>query len=655
LRVSRGSQAEVVRARQAQVANNCLGFGSDMSEAASGGAKRAGLALAALGVVYGDIGTSPLYTMRECFHGPHAILATRANVLGVLSLILWSLLLIVSLKYLMFVLRADNRGEGGILALMALAVPDRNDRRRRTQLLLALGIFGAGLLYGDGIITPSMTVLSAVEGLNVATHAFEPYVELLAVGILVGLFAVQRHGTGRVGVAFGPVMVAWFVVLGVFGARELVNNPEVLWALNPMMGLRFLVENGWHVFVVIGSVFLAVTGAEALYADLGHFGVTPIRRAWFSLVLPGLVLNYLGQGALLLRHPAASHNPFYLLAPAWALYPLVILATAAAVIASQALITGVYSLTMQAVQLGFLPRLAVTHTSSHQRGQIYVPLANIVLLLACCSLVFGFGTSSHLAAAYGIAVTLTMVITTLLFSVVAHDRWGWPAWKVAAWATPFLGLELAYCGANFLKVGQGGWVPLVLGGALFVIMVTWRKGRQLLHERLKTPAMPLDLLMQDLQRGSVTRVRGTAVFMSSDPRGAPLALLHNLKHNAVLHERNVILTITITEDARVEPVGRVQVENLGINFYRVTGRYGFMEQPAVPELLLQCAAQGLKIEIQRTTFFLSSETIVRGTAPGMARWRARLFALLARNSQRATAFFGLPPNRVVELGMQVEM
>jgi KUP system potassium uptake protein len=626
-----------------------------MSEAASGGGRRAGLVLAALGVVYGDIGTSPLYALRECFHGPHAIPVLREHVLGVLSLILWSLLLIVSLKYLVFVLRADNRGEGGILALMALAIPDRGDPRRRTRLLLALGIFGAALLYGDGIITPSMTVLSAVEGLNVATPVFEPYIELMAVVILVGLFAIQRHGTGRVGQAFGPVMVLWFLVLAVLGARELVRSPEVLWAVNPLVGLRFLLQSGWHGFVVIGSVFLVVTGAEALYADMGHFGTHPIRQAWFGLVLPGLVLNYLGQGALLLRDPTAAANPFYRLAPSWAQYPLVVLATAAAVIASQALISGVFSLTMQAVQLGFLPRLGVTHTSSQQRGQIYVPLANILLLLACCALVVGFGSSSHLAAAYGIAVTLTMVITTILFSVVARSLWRWELWKVVAWVALFLGLELAYCGANFLKVGQGGWVPLVLGGGLFVVMVTWRRGRELLRERLKGPGIALDTFMESMRHSSVSRVRGTAVFMSGDPRGTPLALLHNLKHNAVLHERNIVLTIIIREEARVEAARRIEVQDLGTSFFRVTGHYGFMEQPAVPELLLKCADHGLQIDMQRTTFFLSSETIMPGKSPGMARWRARLFALMARNAQRATAFFDLPPNRVVELGMQVEM
>ena len=613
------------------------------------------MVLGALGVVYGDIGTSPLYAMRECFHGPHAIAPTPDHVLGVLSLILWSLLLIVSLKYLGFVLRADNRGEGGILALMALAVPNRADRGRRVRLLLALGIFGAGLLYGDGIITPSLTVLSAIEGLNVATHIFEPYIVPLAVGVLIGLFTIQRRGTGRVGNMFGPVMVAWFIVIGALGARGLLHAPGVLWAVNPLLGLRFLLTTGWHGFVVIGSVFLVVTGAEALYADMGHFGIRPIRQAWFMCVLPGLVLNYLGQGALILRDPAAVQNPFYRLAPGWLQYPLVMLATGAAVIASQALISGVFSLTMQAVQLGFLPRMAVTHTSSQQRGQIYVPFANWVLLMACIALVLGFGSSSRLAAAYGIAVSLTMVITTLLLCFVARRLWGWKLWKVMAWAGLFLGMELAYCGANFLKVGQGGWVPVVLGGALFVIMATWQKGRALLRERLKGAMMPLDLVLSDPSYMSCARAPGTAVFMSGDPRGTPLALLHNLKHNAVLHQRNVVLTIVVSEAARVEEGRRIEVEKLRSDFFRVTAHYGFMEPPDVPTLLEKCAEHGLEFDVQQTTFFLSSETVVQRKTPGMARWRAVLFAVLARNAQRATAFFGLPPNRVVELGMQVDI
>ncbi len=626
-----------------------------MKQESSGRAQQVALTVAALGVVYGDIGTSPLYAMRECFHASHGIPPTQANVLGVLSLILWSLFLIVSLKYLSFVLRADNRGEGGILALMALAVPNRADGRKRTRLLLTLGVFGAGLLYGDGVITPTMTVLSAVEGLNVATRAFEPYLVSLTVVILIGLFVIQRHGTGRVGRAFGPVMVVWFLVLGFLGIRGLLLEPKVLWALNPLWGLRFLLEGGWTGFVVIGSVFLAVTGAEALYADMGHFGIKPIRQAWFVLVLPGLVLNYLGQAALVLQDPTTVENPFYRLAPSWAQYPLVALATAAAVIASQALITGVYSLTMQAVQLGFLPRLAVTHTSSQQRGQIYVPFANAMLMVACISLALGFGSSSRLAAAYGIAVTLTMVITTLLFAVVAHQRWNWPAWKVLVWTSLFLGLELAYCGANMLKVSQGGWVPLVLGGVLYLIMATWRRGRELLRERLKRTIVPLDLLMSDLQTYNLTRVPGTAVFMAGDSRGAPLALLHNLKHNSVLHERNVILTIVTSEEARVEASRRATVEDLGMGFVRIIGHYGFMERPDVPELLDISRKQNLVFDLQRTTFFLSSETILPGKTPGMPRWRARLFALLARNAQRTTAFFSLPPNRVVELGMQIEM
>jgi len=613
------------------------------------------LVLGALGVVYGDIGTSPLYALRECFHGPHAIAATPGNVTGVLSLILWSLLMIVSLKYLGFVLRADNRGEGGILALMALAVPDRADRGRKARLMLALGIFGAGLLYGDGVITPAVTVLSALEGLKVATPIFEPYVVPLAVGILIGLFTIQRHGTGTVGNAFGPVMAIWFIVIGLLGARGLLSAPEVIWAVDPFVGLRFLLTSGWRGFVVVGTVFLVVTGAEALYADMGHFGIRPIRRAWFMCVLPGLMLNYLGQGALVLRDPTAVESPFYRLAPTWAHYPLVVLGTAAAVIASQALIAGVYSLSMQAVQLGFLPRMAVTHTSSQQRGQIYVPLANWLLLAACIMLVLGFGSSSRLAAAYGIAVTLTMVITTLLLCFVAQRLWGWGLWKVMAWASLFLGMELLYCGANFLKVAQGGWVPLVVGGGLFVIMVTWQKGRTLLRERLRGAILPLDVLISDLNQGNCARAPGTAVFMSGDPRGTPLALLHNLKHNAVLHQRNVVLTILTGEEPRVEKARRIKVEKLGSDFYRVTAHYGFMEKPDVPALLRKCASQGLKFELERTTFFLSSETIVPGTTPGMARWRAILFSVLARNAQRATAFFGLPPNRVVELGMQVEM
>ncbi len=626
-----------------------------MSESGEQDPKRAVLILGALGVVYGDIGTSPLYALRECFHGPHAIATTPLNVLGVLSLIIWSLLMIVSFKYLGFVLRADNRGEGGILALMALAVPDRTNRGRISRLLLALGIFGAALLYGDGIITPSMTVLSAIEGLNVATKVFEPFVVPLTIAILIGLFAIQRHGTGKVGNAFGPVMVTWFVAIGILGLRGLFWSPEVLWAVNPLLGLKFLFTSGWHGFVVIGSVFLVVTGAEALYADMGHFGMKPIRQAWFAFVLPGLVLNYLGQGALVLKDPSAAVNPFYRLAPGWAQYPLVVLATAAAVIASQALISGVYSLTMQAVQLGFLPRVAVTHTSSEQRGQIYVPLANWLLLFACIALVLGFGSSSHLAAAYGIAVTLTMVITTLLLCFVAQRLWNWKPWTVAAWASLFLGMELAYCIANFLKVGQGGWVPLVLGGALFITMVTWQRGRALLRDRLKGASMPLDLLLADLNQGNIHRTPGTAVFMSGDPRGTPLALLHNLKHNGVIHQRNVLLTITTSEEPRVEKAKRIKVDKLEADFYRVTAQYGFMERPDVPTLLRKCASHGLKFELERTTFFLSSETIVPGKNPGMARWRAGLFSILARNAQRATAFFGLPPNRVVELGMQVEM
>lgn len=616
---------------------------------------QAGLALAALGVVYGDIGTSPLYALRECFSGPHAVAPAPAHVLGVLSLIIWSLLAIVSLKYLGLVLRADNRGEGGILALMSLAAPDRAAASRTARWLLGLGIFGAGLLYGDGMLTPSLTVLSAVEGLEVATPVFAPHIRPIAAAILVGLFAVQRYGTGRVGRAFGPVMVVWFGTLAVLGGYGLSRAPEVLRAFDPSLGLSFLAQNGWHGFAVLGSVFLVVTGAEALYADMGHFGASAIRRAWFYGALPALLLNYLGQGALILSDPAAAENPFYRLAPGWAQFPLVALATAAAVIASQALISGVFSITMQAVQLGFLPRLAVHHTSSEQRGQIYVPLANWLLLGSCVALVLGFGSSSRLAAAYGIAVTLTMLITTLLLGFVARQRWGWSRWGTGLFFGAFLGLELAYFGSNVLKIGQGGWAPLILGAALVALMATWQKGRTLLRARLKGATLPIDLLLADLEKAKYCRVPGTAVFMSGDPRGTPLALLHNLKHNGVIHERTVLLTILTAETPYVEKDQRVTVEKLPHGFYRVTARCGFMERPAVPGLLRRCADQGLKFELERTTFFLSRETLVPARKPGMARWRRGLFTLLARNAQQATAYFSLPPSRVVELGMQVEL
>lgn len=615
------------------------------------------LALAALGVVYGDIGTSPLYAMRECFHGAHAIEPNSANIIGVLSLIFWSLTLIISVKYLAFIMRADNRGEGGILSLLSLGFPEESSPKtnRLRSMLIIVGVFGASLLYGDGMITPAISVLSAVEGLEVATPLFKPFIVPLTVGVLAGLFSFQFLGTGRVGKIFGPIMLIWFLTLAALGIQGILLAPEVVSSINPVYGLRFFGENGWRGFLVLGAVFLVVTGGEALYADMGHFGKRPIRWAWFVLVFPSLLLNYWGQGALLLRDPAAAINPFYKLAPGWALYPLVILATAATVIASQALISGTYSITMQAIQLGYCPRLRIEHTSSLERGQIYLPYVNWGLMLACIGLVIGFGSSSRLAAAYGVAVTLTMVITTTLFFFAAMRLWKWSAVTAAAICLPFLMAELAFFGANALKIAHGGWFPLAVGIAVFTFMSTWKRGRQILAERLQKTILPFDQFLADIRLNPPVRVRGTAVFMSGNPHGTPLALLHNLKHNKVLHERVVLLTILVEESPHVARERRVSVEKLEGGFFRVLGRYGFMEEPKILELLERCRSGDLDFPEAETTFFLSRETIVPTKRRGMALWREYLFMVMARNAQSATAFFGLPRNRVVELGMQVEL
>lgn len=620
-------------------------------------ARRVGLTLTvgALGIVYGDIGTSPLYALRECFIAHEGIQPNAQNVLGILSLIIWSLLLIVSFKYLAVILRASNQGEGGILALLALAVPNRQDPDRLGKWLIGLGIFGAGLLYGDGAITPALTVLSATEGLSVATNVLDPYVVPITVVILLALFAIQRFGTGRVGSMFGPIMVVWFIVLALLGVRGILLEPGVLWAFNPLRGVEFLFQNGWVGFVVMGAVFLAVTGAEALYADMGHFGPGPIRRAWTFLVMPSLFLNYLGQGALILHTPEALQNPFYKLAPVWGHYPLVILATLAAIIASQAMISGTFSLTMQAVQLGFLPRIHVAHTSAEQRGQIFVPKANSLLMIACIMLVLEFRSSSRLANAYGIAVTMTMLTTTVLFYFAARHLWNWPLWKAGSLAAVFLSVELVFWGANLLKVAHGGWVPLLMGAAVFLVMSTWRRGRRILHQRLRSISLPLEGFIEDAAQFKGLRVAGTAVFMAGNPHGVPIALLHNLKHNKVIHERNVILTIVVPEVAHVDTLSQLKVVPLKHEFYQVIGHYGFMDRPDVPALLAACKKHGLEFDMLKTSFFLSSETILPGKTQGIAHWRERLFAVLSRNAQRATAFFNLPPNRVVELGMQVEM
>ena len=617
----------------------------------------AALALGALGVVYGDIGTSPLYALRSCFTGPAAVPVTHDNVLGLLSLIFWALALIVSLKYLAFVMRADNHGEGGILALLALAFPERgNHNATRVALLMTgLGIFGAALLYGDGLITPAITVLGAMEGLEVATPSLKPFIVPLTIGVLVALFSVQRFGSGNVGRVFGWAMLVWFGAIAVLGIRQVIHAPAVIAAINPVYGLRFLVANGWMGFHLLGAVFLVLTGAEALYADMGHFGRRPIRLAWFGLVLPALFLNYLGQGALVLQDATATQNPFFRLAPSWALYPMVGLATAAAVIASQALISGSFSLTMQAVQLGLVPRVAIEHNSSATRGQIYIPWINWALMISCIGLVLGFRSSDNLAAAYGIAVVLTMFITTLLFYFVARRLWNWSPLRAGSLCAVFLIAELAFLGANLAKIVHGGWFPLVVGLVGFTLMATWKTGRRRLRQRLTNSMLPLADFLKDVAQTNPTRVRGTAVFLAGNPEGTPAALTHNFKHNKVLHKRVVLLTIATEEIPYVADEQRVTVADLGNDFFRVIGRYGFMEEPSVPEILALCKPHGLNFREMETTFFLSRETIIPSQRRGLMMWRKRLFALLSRNAQPANAFFHLPPNRVVELGLQVEI
>ena len=613
------------------------------------------LTLGALGVVYGDIGTSPLYALRECFHGPHAVPATPENILGVLSLIFWSLTLIISIKYLVFVMRADNDGEGGILALLALVSEQPGDTGRSRASLIALGLFGAALLYGDGMITPAISVLGAVEGLTVATHIFEPYVVPVTVVILVALFLIQSRGTHKVGAMFGPIMICWFTALATMGISWILSNPSVLTAFNPAFGLNFLIRNGWHGFVVLGSVFLVVTGGEALYADMGHFGRRPIRLAWFTLVFPALLLNYLGQGALLLEHPEAASSPFYLMAPSWALYPLVALATMAAVIASQALISGVFSLTRQAVQLGYCPRLDIEHTSVKERGQIYIPQVNWALMFATIGLVVAFGSSSAIAAAYGIAVTSTMIITTMLAYLVARSSWGVNPWIAGSLAMFFLVIEFGFFGANVIKIAQGGWFPLAVGALLYAALSTWKKGRSLLASRILARLYPLDTFLNELAARPPHRVAGTAVFMTSNRQGVPPTLLHNLEHNKVLHERVILLTVVTSEVPHVSSEDQLQVELLQHAFFRVTVSYGFMEEPDIPVALSQISLAGRPVEPEDTTYFLGTETLLATKRPGMAIWRERLFVLMSRNALRATSFFKIPPDRVVELGMQVEL
>jgi KUP system potassium uptake protein len=610
------------------------------------------LCLASLGIVYGDIGTSPLYAMRECFYGQHGVPPTHANVLGVLSLILWSLILIISVKYLTLILRADNRGEGGILALATLV----SDVLRRGKFLFLLGLFGAALLYADGMITPAISVLGAVEGLHVATPLFEPYVLPIAVGILIGLFFFQSRGTTGVGAVFGPITMIWFVAISLLGLRHIIHAPQVLAAINPVHGFEFFMINGWRGFVVLGAVFLVVTGGEALYADIGHFGTAPIRLTWFAIVLPALTMNYFGQGALLLVQPDAAVNPFYRMAPPWALYPLVVLATAAAIIASQAIISGAFSLTMQAIQLGYSPRLRAVYTSERVIGQIYVPVVNWGLMVACVALVLGFRTSSNLAAAYGVAITTTMLITTILFYVVARRRWRWPAAAALPIAAFFITIDLAFFGANMLKIAHGGWFPLLVSAAILFLMLTWRKGRRVLRSRLDEICVPLDAFLSDLKSQSIRRVPGTAVYMSGNRFGTPLALLHNLKHNKVLHQQVVLLTVRTEEVPYLaNPKDRVALENLHEGFWRAQIHFGFMEKPNVPAALDRVKQSGLHFDAMRTTYFIGRETILATRKRGLSSWRGSVFAWMTRNAGDVTSYFCLPPNGVVELGARVEV
>jgi KUP system potassium uptake protein len=617
------------------------------------GKRLAVLTVGALGVVFGDIGTSPLYTLRECLHGEHGVDVSPAHVVGVVSLIFFALMLIISVKYVGYILRADNQGEGGILALMALVtnVPGLRPAVQKTAVMLAL--FGAALLFGDGMITPAITVLGSVEGLTVAAPSFHVVVVPLAIVILIFLFWIQKRGTGTVGAIFGPVMLVWFGTIGTLGAIGLSHNPHVLMALNPIHGIRFLLHNGHKGFLVLGSVFLAVTGGEACYADMGHFGARPMRVGWFAVAAPALVLNYLGQGALLLDHPEAIENPFFHLAPSWGLYPLVLLATLAGVIASQALISGAFSLARQALMLGYLPRVRIEHTSQHQIGQIYVPAINWMLMLATIALVFGFKSSSNLASAYGVAVTLNMMITTLLAYLVARRVWNWSVVSASALTILFLIPEAVFASSNLVKIADGGWFPLGVGAMLFTIFTTWRRGRELLSQRFQERIVPLDDFFELMRVEIPARVPGTAVFMTGNAGGTPPALLHNFLHNRVVHEHVVLLTIIGEKVARVPSSERVRVEELPNGFRTAVARYGFMQTPDIPHLLQHPELKDYSMEY--VTFFLGRETVLPTKNPGMALWRERVFAFLSRNAQPATAFFGIPPSRVVEIGAQIEL
>ncbi|GAB4209215.1 MAG: potassium transporter Kup [Roseiflexaceae bacterium] len=613
------------------------------------------LALTALGIVYGDIGTSPLYALRESFHGPHGIPPTPLNIYGVLSLVFWSLILVITIKYVGFILRADNHGEGGVMALTALATPIRPLKPTRRRWIVLIGVFGAALLYGDGVLTPAISVLSAVEGLTVATPVFRPYIVPITVAILVGLFVIQSRGTARIGQLFGPVMLVWFSVLGLIGLSNIVRNPGILGAINPIHAVNFFITDGLTGFLVLGTVFLVVTGGEALYADMGHVGRKPIQIAWLFFVLPALLLNYFGQGAVLLANPEAAENLFYLSAPSWALYPLVGLASLATIIASQALISGVFSITMQAENLGFLPRVRVVHTSPTAFGQIYIPIVNWTLMAACIAVVITFQTSSNLAAAYGIAVTSTMAITTVLFAIIVRERWGWSWPATVLLVGGFLVVDLAFLGANLIKIPQGGWLPLVTAVIIFTVMTTWKRGNRLVNVQEQTMEKPLDELLDQLRREQPVRAAGVAVFLTANPSGVPAALIANVRYNGLIHEKVVLVNVAIDDAPTVAPDKRATLENLGEGFFRVTVHYGFMEEFNVPRALEAVMGPQLSFDTDRVPYYIGRTKVLPSELPGMALWREHLYTLMQRNAASAADFFCLPPAQVVEISTSVEV
>jgi len=627
-----------------------------MSSTTGNKTKLSALTLAALGVVFGDIGTSPLYTMKEVFSvGAHPVPLNEVNMFGILSLIVWALIMVVSVKYVAFIMRADNRGEGGIMALLALASHNAAGDAKKQHTIMLLGILGACMFYADGMITPAISVLSAVEGLELAAPVLHPMILPITLLVLFILFWAQSKGTALVGAFFGPIMLLWFTVLGVLGIQGIMQNPSILQALNPIYAFNFFSVSPWIAFVALGAVVLAVTGAEALYADMGHFGPFPIRLAWFGFVLPALILNYFGQGALILQDPESVKNPFYLLAPEWMLYPLIVLATLAAVIASQAVITGAFSVSRQALQLGYLPRMHVEHTSESEEGQIYMPRVNWGLMLGVMALVLSFKSSGNLAAAYGIAVTGDMVITTLLAGIVFHHLWGWSKLRTGMLVALFLVVDVAFFSANVLKIPDGGWVPLVIGIFIFTLMLTWKTGRNMLYSMLKNEAMAIDPFIEAVGAHPPLRVSGTAIFMTPNLDGVPHAMLHNLKHNKVLHEKMVLLTVKFLDYPHTSNEERVTVEDLPNEFYRVTVRYGFKDEPDLPRDLVLCAEQGLVLDAMDTSFFVGKEILIASNASGMAFWRKKIFIGLFRSAETITNQFKLPPNRVVELGSQLKI